>query len=185
MLSNQLPVALALALGSAWVTASLGLHPVFGGFLAGLTMPGADGTPDAEILRPMDEIGGVLLPLFFVVTGLSVNIGALGRTAFVLLAIVCAIASAGKVGPGYVAARVGGLGPRDSAAVAVLVNTRGLTELIALNVGLSAGLIDQRLFSVLVLMALITTIMTSPLLSLIRVPAAALSADDSPISESA
>jgi Kef-type K+ transport system membrane component KefB len=172
VLSNQLPVALALAMGSAWVTTSLGLHPVFGGFLAGLTMPTADGTPDAEILRPMEEIGGLLLPLFFVVTGLSLNVGALGGTAFVLLAVVCAIASAGKLGPAYVASRVGGLTPRDSATVAVLVNTRGLTELIALNVGLSAGLIDQRLFSVLVIMALIMTIVTAPLLSAIRAPAA-------------
>jgi Kef-type K+ transport system membrane component KefB len=176
VLSNQLPVALILALGSAWVTASLGLHPVFGGFLAGLTMPRADKTPDAEILRPMEEIGGVLLPLFFVVTGLSVNVGALDGTAFVLLAVICAIASAGKLGPAYLASRLGGLGPRDSVTVAVLVNTRGLTELIALNVGLSAGLIGQRLFSVLVLMALIMTIVTAPLLSLIRPPAESPSA---------
>jgi Kef-type K+ transport system membrane component KefB len=172
VLSNHLPIALVLALGSAWVTASLGLHPVFGGFLAGLTMPGTDGTPDTEVLRPMEQIGGVLLPLFFIVTGLSMNIGALGSTGLVLLVIVCVIASVGKLGPAYLASRVGGLGPRDSAAIAALVNTRGLTELIALDVGLSAGLIDQRLFSVLVLMALIMTVMTSPLLSLIRVPTA-------------
>jgi Kef-type K+ transport system membrane component KefB len=167
LLSNQLAIALALALGCAWVTASLGLHPVFGGFLAGLTMPSTDGTPDADVLRPMEEIGGVFLPLFFIVTGLSLNVGALGTTALVFLAIVLGVASLGKLGPGYAASRMGGLNPRDSATVAVLVNTRGLTELIALNVGLSAGLIDQRLFSVLVLMALITTAMTSPLLSLI------------------
>ena len=178
MLSNRLPVAVVIAMGSAWVTASLGLHDVFGGFLADLTMPGADGTPDAEILRPMEEIGGVLLPLFFVTTGLSMDIEALGTSAFVLLAILCAFASAGKLGPAYVSSRVAGLCPRDSAVVAVLVNTRGLTELIALNVGLSAGLIGQRLYNVLVLMALITTIATSPLLSLIRVPTASPSAGE-------
>ena len=171
VLSNQLPVALALALGSAWVTTSLGLHPVFGGFLAGITMPGLDGIPDTEILRPMEEIGGLLLPLFFVVTGLSLNIGALDRSALVFLAIVCAITSSGKLGPAYLASRAGGLGPRDSATVAALVNTRGLTELIALSLGLSAGLIDQRLFTVLVLMALIMTVVTTPLLSLVRMPA--------------
>lgn len=167
VLSSQLPVALVLALGSAWVTALLGLHPVFGGFLAGLTMASADGTPDPEVLRPMEDIGGVLLPLFFVVTGLSVNLGALNGSAFVLLAVVCVIASAGKLVPGYLAARAGGLSSRDAATVAALVNTRGLTELIALNVGLSAGLISERLFSVLVLMALIMTAATTPLLSLI------------------
>lgn len=166
VLASQLPVALALALGSAWVTASLGLHPVFGGFLAGLTMPSLDGTPDAEVLRPMEEVGRLLLPLFFVVTGLSLNVGALRGSAFVLLGLLCVLASVGKLGSGYLASRAGGLARRDSAAVAVLVNTRGLTELIALNVGLSAGLIDQQLFSVLVLMALIMTALTAPLLTL-------------------
>jgi Kef-type K+ transport system membrane component KefB len=172
MLSSKLPLALALALGSGWVTASLGLQPVFGGFLAGLTMPSPDEAPDADILRPMEEIGGLLLPLFFVVTGLSVNIGALDGRGFALLAIICLIASGGKLGPAYLASRIGRLKPKDSATVAMLINTRGLTELIALNVGLSAGLIDQRLFSVFVLMALITTAATAPLLSLARVPPA-------------
>jgi Kef-type K+ transport system membrane component KefB len=176
-LSSPLPVALVLALGSAWVTASLGLHPVFGGFLAGLTMPGPDGTPDAEVLRPMEEIGGILLPLFFVVTGLSVNVGALSGDALLLLVILFALASAGKLGPGYAASRLGGLGRRDAATVAALVNARGLTELIALNVGLSGGLIDHRLFSILVLMAVATTIVTAPLLSLIRAPATSLPGD--------
>lgn len=176
LLSNQLVVAMVLALGSGWVTAALGLHPVFGGFLAGLTMPSADGKPDAEVLGPMEQVADLLLPLFFVVAGLTVNIGALDGRAFVLLAILCVIASAGKLGPAYLASRVGGLASRDAAVVAVLVNTRGLTELIALNVGLSAGLIVARLYSVLVLMALIMTAMTAPLLSLIR-PAAALPAD--------
>jgi Kef-type K+ transport system membrane component KefB len=120
----------------------------------------------------MEEVGGLLLPVFFVVTGLSLNVGVLSGTAFVVLALVCAIASVGKLGPAYAASRISGLCPGDSATVAVLVNTRGLTELIALNVGLSAGLIDQRLFSVLVLMALIMTVVTAPLLSLMPVPAA-------------
>jgi Kef-type K+ transport system membrane component KefB len=177
VLSNPLPVALMLAMGSAWVTASLGLHPVFGGFLAGLTMPSAEGTPDPEVLRPMENIGTMLLPLFFVVTGLSLNVEALNGTAFGLLALVCAIASAGKLGPAYGASRVGGLRPKDAATVAVLLNTRGLTELIALNVGLSAGLIGERLFSVLVLMALIMTVATAPLLWLIGSPAKPVDAD--------
>jgi K+:H+ antiporter len=180
LLANPLPVALMLALGSAWVTASLGLHPVFGGFLAGLTMPSTDGAPDAEVLRPMEEVGGLLLPLFFVVTGLSLNIGALNPVGFAMLALLCATGIAGKLGPGYLASRLGGLCPRDAATVAVLVNTRGLTELIALNVGLSAGLIGQRLFSVFVLMALITTTLTAPLLSLKCVAGAQLSAPARP-----
>lgn len=167
---NQVAIAFVLAMGSAWVTASLGLHEVFGGFLAGLAMPSADGTPDAEVLQPMEEVGKLLLPLFFVVTGLSLNVGTLNGAAFVLLAVICAIAIFGKLGPAYAGARIGGLDKRESAAVAALVNTRGLTELIALNVGLSAHLIDERLFTVLVLMALITTMATSPLISFVRLP---------------
>jgi Kef-type K+ transport system membrane component KefB len=173
VLSSQLPMALALALGSAWFTATLGLHPVFGGFLAGLTMPSLDGTPDAEVLRPMEQVGNLLLPLFFVVTGLSLNIGSLGGEASAMLALVCVIASAGKAGPAYAASRAAGLAPRDSAAVAALVNTRGLTELIALNVGLTDGIIGRRLFTVLVLMALIMTLVTAPVLSWLRLPASA------------
>jgi K+:H+ antiporter len=168
VLSSPVPVAFALAMASAWVTASLGLHPIFGAFLAGLTMRGRNRVPDAEVLRAMDQAGSMLLPLFFVVTGLSLNIGAVGGDAFLLLAVIVIIASAGKLGPGYGISRAGGLGARDSATVAALLNTRGLTELIALNVGLVAGIINQRLFTVLVLMALITTLTTGPLLSVIR-----------------
>jgi Kef-type K+ transport system membrane component KefB len=180
IMSNPLPVALALALGSAWLTAWLGLHPVFGGFLAGLTMPSADGTPDAEVIRPMEEISGLLVPVFFVVTGLSLDLGVLDRAGAVLLLLVCAIASVGKLGPAYVAARAARLGRDDAATVAVLVNTRGLTELIALNAGLSAGVIDQRVFTVLVLMALIMTAATAPLLGLIHAPAAAAPSVEEP-----
>jgi Kef-type K+ transport system membrane component KefB len=178
LLSYQLVVAMTLALGSGWVTASLGLHPIFGGFLAGLTMPSADGTPDPDILRPMEQVAALLLPLFFVVTGLSLNIRTLDGSAWALLALVCAIGSVGKLGPAYVASRVGGLAAREAATVAVLVNTRGLTELIALNVAFSAGLIGLRLFTVLVLMALLMTAVTVPLLLLIRRSAPASSSSD-------
>ena len=171
VLSDQLPIVLVLLLGSACVTASLGLHPVFGGFLAGLTMPKADGAVDADILRPMEQLGGVLLPLFFVLAGLSVNIGTLNGAALVILAVLCAVAVVGKLGSAYVASRIGGLSARDAVTVGVLVNTRGLTELIALNVGLSAGIIDSRLYSVLVVMAVLMTVATAPLLSLIRASA--------------
>lgn len=169
VLANRLPVALALALGCAWVTASLGLHPVFGGFLAGLIMPGRDGTPDAEVLRPMEDTGNLLLPLFFVTTGLSLNLGTVGLAALGMLALLLVLAAGGKLGPAYVAARLSGLPARPAGAIAALVNTRGLTELIALNVGLQAGIIHQQLFTVLVLLAVITTLMTAPLLALVGV----------------
>jgi Kef-type K+ transport system membrane component KefB len=168
VLSSPVPIAFALALASAWVTGALGLHPIFGAFLAGLTMRGRNGAPDADVLRSMEQTASVLLPLFFVVTGLSLNVGAVRGNAFVVLAVIVVIACAGKLGPGYVLSRASGLSARDSATIAALVNTRGLTELIALNVGLADSIINQRLFTVLVLMALITTFATGPLLSVIR-----------------
>lgn len=179
VLSSQVPVAFALAMASAWVTSSLGLHPIFGAFLAGLSMRGKGRAPDAGVLRAMDQVGSMLLPLFFVVTGLSLNIGAVRGDSFLLLAVIVVIACAGKLGPGYGIPRANGLSRRDSATIAVLVNTRGLTELIALKVGLDSGIISQRLFTVLVFMALITTLTTGPLLRLIRpVRAAQPTADE-------
>ncbi len=177
LLSDPVPVAFALALASAWVTATLGLQPVFGGFLAGLVMRAGNGVPDADVVRSLEQAGSLLLPLFFIVTGLSLNIGDVRGDALILLVLIVLIASAGKLGPAYAAARLSGLQPRQSATVAALVNTRGLTELIALNVGLQAGLINQRLFTVLVLMALLTTLMTGPLLSVIRPARASLPAE--------
>jgi Kef-type K+ transport system membrane component KefB len=168
VLLSPVPLAFALAIGSAWVTSALGLQAVFGGFIAGLSMRIAHREPGADVLRSLDQAGGLLLPLFFIVTGLSLNIGAVGGAGFVLLMLVLVAGALGKLGPAYAVCRVCGLDPRESATIAVLVNTRGLTELIALNVGLTDGLIRQRLFTVLVLMALITTVMTGPLLSVVR-----------------
>jgi Kef-type K+ transport system membrane component KefB len=168
LLSDPMLIAFALAMASAWVTASLGLQPVFGGLLAGLTMRARNGVPDADVVSALEKAGKLLLPLFFIVTGLSLNIGDLHGDVLILFALIVLIASLGKLGPGYAASRLSGLQPRQAATIAALVNTRGLTELIALNVGLQAGLINQRLFTVLVLMALLTTLMTGPLLSVIR-----------------
>jgi Kef-type K+ transport system membrane component KefB len=168
VLADQLTIAaVVLALGSAWITTSLGQHPIFGAFLAGLVFPRSNGVPDADVLRRTEEIGGLLLPLFFVVTGLSTNVGAFGASAVMLLGILCFVAGAGKIGSAYVASRVGGLDPRDSATVAVLLNARGLTELIALSAGLSAGIIGKQLYSILVIMALTMTVLTAPLLLVI------------------
>jgi Kef-type K+ transport system membrane component KefB len=164
LLSNPVPVALVLALGSAWVTESLGLHAVFGGFLAGLAMPRRNGVPDADVLGPMEQTSGALLPLFFATTGLSVDVAAVGADGLGLLGVVVLVAVAGKIAPVYGVSRLRGLDARQSALVAVMVNTRGLTELIALDVGRSAGLIGEQTYAVLVLMALITTLMTGPLI---------------------
>jgi Kef-type K+ transport system membrane component KefB len=167
VLASQVPLAFVLAMGGAWVTISLGLQAVFGGFLAGIALRAAHREADDEVLRALDQAGSLLLPLFFIVTGLSLNIGGVGGDGFALLAIILVTASVGKLVPAYAASRACGLGRQDGATVAVLVNTRGLTELVALNLGLTDGLIGQRVFTILVLMAVITTMMTGPLLSLI------------------
>jgi Kef-type K+ transport system membrane component KefB len=167
LVSSQPLVALVLATAGACATASLGLHPIFGAFIAGLAMPAKEDTPDPDVLRSMEETGRLLLPLFFVVTGLTTDIGALSGGDVVLLAVIVGCALVGKIGSGFAMARLSGLDTRQSATIGVLVNTRGLTELIALNVGLSAGIINEQLFTILVLMALITTAMTGPLISAI------------------
>jgi Kef-type K+ transport system membrane component KefB len=185
--SAQVPVAIVLTLSSAWVTARLGLHAVFGGFLAGLAMPRLAGQPDGNVLRSMEAAGALLLPLFFAVTGLSLDVTALHGADLALLGLLMAVACTGKLVPAYVTSRLGGLASRESAIVAVLLNTRGLTELIALNVGLTAGLIHQRLFTILVLMALMTTAGTTPALALIDrlTRPAGTQQDQAPLSSSA
>jgi Kef-type K+ transport system membrane component KefB len=167
----DVPVVVTITMTSAWATAALGLHIIFGAFLAGLVMPRtADGAPDAGLVRPLAQAGSLLLPLFFVVSGLSVNIYGLHARDLELLGIVCAIAIVGKLGGGALGGLLGGLSGRDATVVGVLLNTRGLTELIALNIGLQSGIISQRLYTVLVIMALLTTALTGPLLNLMRFP---------------
>ena len=110
----------------------------------------------------------VLLPLFFVVTGLRVQVGLLDRPELWLLTLVLlAVAIAGKWVGALGAARFTGFPPRESAAIAALMNTRGLTELIVLNIGLELGVVTPALFTALVLVALVTTFMTGPVLRLI------------------
>ncbi|WP_436791391.1 cation:proton antiporter [Yinghuangia sp. YIM S10712] len=168
---DDLPVVAALAMASAWATAALELHVIFGAFVAGLIMPRNDaGEPEPDLVRPLQETGTVLLPVFFVVSGLSVDIGALTADDYALLAILGTVAIAGKLGGGVLGARVGGMSYREATIVGVMLNTRGLTELIALNMGLQSGIIDESLYTVLVLVALVTTVLTGPALTLLRFP---------------
>ncbi|MGW1716003.1 cation:proton antiporter [Streptomyces sp. NPDC002156] len=159
----------AVALLSGWATSALGLHAVFGAFLAGLLMPRRpDGTPDPELVSWTERVGGLLLPVFFITTGWSVDIGGLGADDAFLLPALLTVAIAAKLGGCALAARLSGRTWRESALVGALMNTRGLTELIALNVGKEAGLLDDRWYALLVIMAVITTAMTGPLLTWIR-----------------
>ena len=155
---------------SAWCTAQLGVHPFVGALLAGVVMPrNANGGPDAGLVTTVEKTSSILLPVFFVVTGMALRVGALNGSDLWLLALVCVMATAGKLGGSALAARASRMTWRDSLTIGVLMNTRGLTELIAINAGRQAGLIGSSLYAILVLMALVTTALTGPLLAVLRI----------------
>jgi len=153
---------------AAYVSQQIGVAAIFGAFMVGLIMPRHAGLTRDVSRRLEDFVVTVLLPLFFVVTGLKTDVGSLDRGVMWLYAFALfAVAVAGKWLGAMGAARYSGLRWRDSNALGALMNTRGLTELIVLNVGLDLGIISEALFTMLVLMALATTFMTGPLLRLI------------------
>ena len=153
---------------SAFVTQLIGIAVIFGGFVMGAIMPRNAGLTEDVTRRVEDFVVTLLLPLFFAYTGLRLNIGALDRPVlWGIAAVLLAIAIVGKFGGAALAARVSGLDWRSSALVGTLMNTRGLTELVVLNLALQAGVISSALFTMLVVMALVTTLMTGPLLRLI------------------
>lgn len=173
LLTNPVPIATALTLASAWATSALGLHVIFGALLAGIIMPRQrDGAPDSQVLRPLQETGGLLLPVFFTISGMSVQLSGLHASDLLLLVVLCIVAVVGKVAAGALSARGSARLPwRDSLLIGVLLNTRGLTELIVLNVGLQAGVIGPRLYALLVIMALFTTAAAGPLIGPLHRPA--------------
>jgi Kef-type K+ transport system membrane component KefB len=153
---------------SAWLTQEIGIAAIFGAFVMGMVMPRRAELSADVTHRFEDFVVMVLLPLFFVVTGLKTEVGLLDRPVLWLLALLLlAVAIAGKWLGAMLAARAAGLGTRESSALGALMNTRGLTELIVLTIGLEVGVITPALFAMLVLMALVTTFMTAPALRLI------------------
>jgi K+:H+ antiporter len=157
---------------SAYVTSDIGIHPIFGAFAFGVVMPRQPHRKlEAHMLRPFQDASKLLLPVYFIVTGLSVDIKGLRAADYLQLVLLIGVACVGKIVGGTVPARRSGMDWHESFGVGFLMNTRGLTELIILNVGLSLNVLDQRLFTVMVLMALITTAMAGPLLPYL-VPAA-------------
>ncbi|WNF00143.1 cation:proton antiporter [Streptomyces luomodiensis] len=150
---------------SAWATDAMGLHTVFGAFVFGAVVPRRQLEAHApDVPARIEQSSLLLLPVFFAVTGLSVDFQGLGAQGLVMLLAVLLVACAGKFVGAAVAARLTGATPRQSITLGVLLNARGLTELVLLNVGLALGVIDGRLFTVMVAMAVITTMMTGPLL---------------------
>ena len=148
---------------SAFVTEEIGIALIFGAFVMGAAMPRHAGLTEDVTRRLEDFVAVLLLPLFFAYTGLKTNVGLIDRWSLVVLTLVLiVVAVACKFGGTFVASRVTGLGWRESAVVGALMNTRGLTELIVLNLALEKGVLSQSLFTMLVLMALVTTFMTGP-----------------------
>ena len=150
---------------SALATEALGFHLLFGAFLAGAVMPKHRDFV-AYVVGKFESLTVLLLlPLFFAYTGLRTNIGQLkGYTMWWYCLLIVLVAVAGKVGGTGIAARLGGMTWRESLSLGALMNTRGLMELVVLNIGLEIQVISPSLFSMMVVMAIVTTMMTPPLL---------------------
>lgn len=165
---NLLALMLLLVLSSALLTEWLGLHLLFGAFLMGAIMP-----KEAKFVRYIvDRFETIaitlLLPLFFAFTGLRTNFGLVnGTEMWMYTALIILVATAGKLGGSMIASWLAGMPLRESAGLGTLMNTRGLMELVILNIGLDIKVISPALFSMMVLMALFTTFMTTPVLEII------------------
>ncbi|MCC7154490.1 MAG: cation:proton antiporter [Bryobacterales bacterium] len=162
---------LILLLASVWATESLGFHALFGAFLAGVVMP-KGGRLEAGLKERVESVTlGLLLPLFFAYTGLRTSVGLLNSVELWLLcALIIVVAVGSKLVVSAAFVRASGMTWRESLAVGVLVNTRGLVELVILNAGLDLRILSPALFSMMVIMALATTLMTAPLIDLVYRP---------------
>jgi Kef-type K+ transport system membrane component KefB len=161
--ATLLAVVLAIFSLCAFAMDAIGIHAVFGGFLLGACMPKG---PLTEKLRASLEpfVVVFLLPMFFTFSGLKTELGVMMQPQILLAAAAILLASfCGKGIACWAAARMTGESPRDAMAIGSLMNARGLMELILINIGLQAGLIEPGLFSILVLMAIVTTLMATPL----------------------
>lgn len=155
---------------SALATELIGIHALFGAFLLGTVVP-HDSTLARDIINRLEGFVVVLLlPAFFAFTGMRTQIGLVsGNEEWIFCGLIVAVASAGKFGGTAIAARLTGLGWREAMALGVLMNTRGLMELIVLNVGLDLGVLSPTLFAMLVIMALLTTFATTPIVHTLSV----------------
>jgi Kef-type K+ transport system membrane component KefB len=162
---NMMALVLLILLASSWVTEQLGIHALFGAFLIGAIMPKHPPFVHALTEKLNDAAVVLLLPIFFAFTGLRTSIGLLnGAQNWFFCILIIAVAILGKFGGSSIAARLTGLSWREAGALGVLMNTRGLMELVLLNIGLDIGVISPTLFTMLVVMALVTTFMTAPIL---------------------
>ncbi|MFH9468780.1 cation:proton antiporter [Streptomyces clavifer] len=166
------------ALLSAAATEAMGMHHIFGAFLFGLVVPRKGAAAlRADIHDRTGHLTSLLLPVYFVVAGFQVDLSGIGTSGLLELALILVVAVLGKFGGTYFGARSQRLPRQSAATLAALMNTRGLTELVILGVGLKLGLLDGSLYSLMVVMAVVTTVMTGPLLSRIRAGTAAEKAE--------
>jgi Kef-type K+ transport system membrane component KefB len=160
---------LVILIISAYITSVIGIHALFGAFMAGVIMPSSFSFRKIIIDKIEDVSIILLLPLFFVITGLRTQIGLINEGhLWVTFGWIMFVAVAGKFGGSALAARIVGQSWKDSLSIGVLMNTRGLMQLIVLNIGYDLKIISAQIFAMMVLMALVTTFMTSPALDLIN-----------------
>jgi Kef-type K+ transport system membrane component KefB len=165
---DVIAVMLVLALISAWITETLGIHALFGAFLAGAVVPAHQPIVQETIRKLEDLVVVFLVPLFFAFAGLRASVGLLeGAEQWGYTLVIIVVAIAGKLGGCGLAARISGMPWREATALGVLMNTRGLMELVVLNIGLDIGVIGPDLYTMMVIMAIVTTFLTTPLLAAI------------------
>ncbi len=166
---NVVAVIFGILLTSAFITEVIGIHALFGAFLAGAIMP-----PSINfrrlIIEKIESVSlGLFLPLFFVFTGLRTQIGLLNDShLWSVCALIIGVAIVGKFGGAFFAAKITGQSWKDSLSIGAFMNTRGLMELVVLNIGYDLGVLSPQIFAMMVLMALVTTFMTGPALDLIN-----------------
>lgn len=160
-----------ILLAVSWTTDRLGVHALFGAFMAGLVMPTNNERMMKEVVERIESLSlALLLPLFFALTGLRTRIDLLtDKSMWGITAAIIATAVIGKLAGASFTAKITGMNWKDSLGLGVLMNTRGLVELVILNAGLDLGILSPALFSMLVLMALVTTFMTTPLLIAMKI----------------
>lgn len=163
---DTLAAVFVALLVSSWVTETIGVHALFGAFLLGALLPHEGRLAEQLRTRIEDIVVVLFLPAFFAFTGMRTHLSLVsGGADWAVCGLIIAVATLGKFGGSFVAARLVGLGWRSSAALGILMNTRGLMELIVLNIGLDLGVLSPTLFAMFVMMALVTTFATTPVLN--------------------
>lgn len=166
--SNFTAIVFLILLASAYAAEIIGIHALFGAFLAGAVMPANFSLRNLFTERIEDVSTFLLMPLFFAFTGLRTQIGLLNEPhLWAVCAVIILVAVAGKFWGSAASARLIGQSWKDSLSIGILMNTRGLMELIVLNIGYDLGILKPEIFTIMVFMALATTFMTAPALNLI------------------